>query len=138
MVVLFPRLAKLFCLCKCLPFLCYSLILSPLLLEAGFGLSLASFWGYLKFVSCALDYSIGSFEPSRTASSRFFTFFLIELFKSNGRINMVLFLLVAMLVFALYSKRSFRLAKGLWQAISLLFKRNILVLQMVFFSSLIG
>jgi hypothetical protein len=63
---------------------------------------------------------------------------LIELFKSNGRINMVLFLLVAMLVFALYSKRSFRLAKGLWQAISLLFKRNILVLQMVFFSSLIG
>lgn len=63
MLALSPRLTKL--LCICLLFLCYTLILSPLLLAVSFRLILASFWGYLKFVSRAFNCFIGSFEASR-------------------------------------------------------------------------
>ncbi len=55
MLALSPRLAKLLCLYKSLPFLCYTLVLSPLLLGVSFRLILVSFSGCLKFISHALN-----------------------------------------------------------------------------------
>ncbi len=39
-----PRLARLFCFCNCIFLLCYTFVLSPLLLGVGFKLSFISFW----------------------------------------------------------------------------------------------
>ncbi len=74
-----PKLIKLLCLCRCLSFLCYTLVLSLLLLEVGFKPSLTSIWGCLKFILCALICFIGSFEPFKMKSNRLFTYLLIEL-----------------------------------------------------------
>jgi hypothetical protein len=79
----FPKLTNLFYLCKCLPFLCFSLVLFFLLFGVGFRLSLAPFWGYLNLGLCALVYFIGTFEPSKTRLGRLFTYPLIELFETQ-------------------------------------------------------
>lgn len=81
MLASYPRLAKLFCLYRCPPLLCYTLVLSFLLLGVGFGFSLASFWGCLRLISCALVCFIGSFEPSRMKLGRLFACPLTELLK---------------------------------------------------------
>jgi hypothetical protein len=145
MVASFPRLAKLLCLCRCLPFLCYPLILSLLLFEVGFGLNLTSFWGCLWFISCAFDYSIGSFKPSRMVSSRFFTYFLTELFEiqwtnQHGSFFSCCHVGVCAILEEVVqiSKRFMPALKGLCRTTNLLFKKSIIVLQMFFFSSLIG
>jgi hypothetical protein len=75
----YPRLAKLFCLCKCPPLLRYTLVLSFLLLGAGFGFSLASFWGCLRFILHVFVCFIGSFKPSRMRLNMFFAYPLTEL-----------------------------------------------------------
>jgi hypothetical protein len=81
MLTSYPRLAKLLCLCRCPPFLCYTLVLSFLLFGVGFAFSLASFWGCLRLILHALVCFIGSFEPSRMRLSRLFTYPLTELLK---------------------------------------------------------
>jgi len=72
-------LAKFFCFCKCIPFLCYTLVLSLLFFGVGFEFTLASFWGYLKLISCALVCFIEPLEPARMRSGRFFIYPLNEL-----------------------------------------------------------
>jgi hypothetical protein len=67
-----PRFANLFCFCKCLPLLCHTLVLSFLLLKISFGLSLISFSGCLKLVSCAFVCFIGSLKPFMTRSNEVF------------------------------------------------------------------
>lgn len=79
MPTLSSKLVRLLCLCTCVPFLCYTLVLCPLFLKVGFRLSLISFWGYLRFVSCAFDCFIGTFEPFKTRLGRLFPYPLIEL-----------------------------------------------------------
>jgi hypothetical protein len=66
----------------------------------------------LNFVSHFFVCFIRSFKPSRTRSARLFTYPL-NCSKRNERISLVHFLLIAMLVFALYPKRLFRSMKGL-------------------------
>jgi hypothetical protein len=66
LLALFPKLAKLFFLCKCAPLMCFSLVLFLLLLRVGFGLSLAPFWGYLSLISRALVCFIGPLKPFKT------------------------------------------------------------------------
>jgi hypothetical protein len=73
------RLTKLFCLCKCPLLLCYTLVLSSLLLGVGFGLNLTSFWGCLTPISCVFICFIGSLEPSRMRLGKLFAYPLIEL-----------------------------------------------------------
>jgi hypothetical protein len=73
MAALSPRLAKLLCLCICLLFLCYTIVLSLLLFGVSFKFNLASFWGCLKLISCALVCFIRSLEPSRMRLNRLFT-----------------------------------------------------------------
>jgi len=106
LLVSFPKLTKLFYLCKCPPLLCFSLVLFLMLLGVGFMLSLVPFWGCLSLILRAFVCFIRSFEPSRVRSDKLFTYPLIELF--NGRVNMVPFPHVALLVFALYSRRLFK------------------------------
>ncbi len=74
-----PKLPKLFCLCKCLLLLFYTLILSPLLLGVGFGLNFISFWGCLKHVSCVFICFIRCLEPSKTRSCKLFVYPLTKL-----------------------------------------------------------
>jgi hypothetical protein len=81
MLALSPRLARLFYLCKCPPFLCYTLVLSLLLLKVSFGPNLVSFWGYLKFIWHALNCFIRSLKPSKMKSRKVSTYPFIELFK---------------------------------------------------------
>jgi hypothetical protein len=106
LLTLFPRLTKLF-------FLYISLVLFFLLLRIGFGPNLTPFWGYLNLVLHALVCFIGSFKPSRRSRTSFLLTPWSNCLKPNARINMVLILLVARLVFALYSKWLFRSTKGL-------------------------
>jgi hypothetical protein len=64
---------------KCPPFLCYTLILSLLLLGVSFELNLSSFHDCLKFIFPTLNYFIGSFEPSRMKLGELSTYPLTEL-----------------------------------------------------------
>jgi hypothetical protein len=79
----FPKLARLFYLCRCPPLLCFSLVLFLLFLGVGFGLSLIPFWGCLSLISCALVYFIGSLEPSSTKSNKLFIYPLTELLETR-------------------------------------------------------
>ncbi len=81
MLTSYPRLTKLFCLCKCPPFLCYTLVLSPLFFRVSFELSLASLWGCLRIIFRGLVCFIGSLEPFKTSSNRFFAYPSTKLFK---------------------------------------------------------
>jgi len=76
-----PRLTRFFCFYKCVFFLCYTLVLSPLLHKVGFRFNLTSFWGYLRFVSCDFDCFIGTLKPFKTRSNKLFIYPLIELLK---------------------------------------------------------
>jgi hypothetical protein len=67
----FPKLTRLFYLCRCLFVLCFSLVFLFLLFGVGFGLSLTPFWGCF----------IGFLEPSKKRSSKFFTYPLTNFFK---------------------------------------------------------
>jgi hypothetical protein len=91
----FPKLAKLLCLCKCLPLLCYTLILSLLLIGVQFGLNLVSFWGCLKLVLCAFICFIKSLKPSKTRSSRFFAYPLTNAWDLMDESTRFLFLLLS-------------------------------------------
>jgi hypothetical protein len=82
LLAMFPRLAKLFYICRCPPFLCFSLILLFLLLVVGFRFILIPFWGSLNLVSRAHICFIGSFEPFKIRSNKLFTYPLTELFKT--------------------------------------------------------
>jgi len=117
MLTLSPRLTRLLCFCRCLPLLWYTLVLSLLFLEVDFGLSLTSFWVCLKFILHAFICFIRSFEPFRMKSRRFFAYFLLNCPISNGRINMVPSLPLAMLLFTLYLKRSLRSKRGLFSSL---------------------
>ncbi len=79
LLALFPKLAKLFFLCKQPPLLCFSLVIFLLLIGVGFGPNLVPSWGCLNLVSCAFICFIGSFEPFRTSSSRLFVNSLTKL-----------------------------------------------------------
>jgi len=74
-----PKLTVLFCFYKCLPPMCYTLVLSLLLIRIGFGLNLTSFWGCLRLILHALTCFIRSFEPFKTRSNKFFVYPLIKL-----------------------------------------------------------
>jgi len=74
-----PRLTMLLWLCRCPPLLCYTLVLSLLLLGVSFEFN--SFWGCLKLVLCALVCFIGSFKPFKPRSNMHFTYVSIELLK---------------------------------------------------------
>ncbi len=108
-----PKLAKLLCFCRCFPFLCYPLVLSPLLLKVGFGFNLTSFQGCLRFVLCAFDYSTRFFEPSKMGSSRICIYPLIELLKIQWTNQHNSFSSCCHVGVRLYSKRLFKLARGL-------------------------
>jgi hypothetical protein len=75
------KLANLLCLCMCFSFICYTFVLSFLLLKVHFGLSLVSFWGCLKLISWALICFIKSFEPFRTRLGKAFRLPLTKLFE---------------------------------------------------------
>ncbi len=79
----FPRLVRLFYLCSCLPFVCFSLVLFLLLIKVGFGFSLAPIWGHLNFDLRALICFIGTFKPSRMRLGRLFAYPLTELLKTQ-------------------------------------------------------
>jgi len=72
-------LINLFYLCKCLPFMCYPLVLSLLLHGVNSGLNLGSFRNCLKLVFPTLDYFVESLKPSRMRSSKLSTYPLTEL-----------------------------------------------------------
>jgi hypothetical protein len=74
-----PKLIMLFCFYKCPLLMCYTLVLSLLLFEIGFGLNFISFWGCLKLVLHAFTCFIRSLEPFKTRSGKFFVYPLIEL-----------------------------------------------------------
>ncbi len=76
-----PKLAGLLCFCMCILFMCYTLVLSPLFFGVGFRLNLASFWGCLMLILRAFVCFIGSLEPSKTRSNKFFAYPLIKLFE---------------------------------------------------------
>ncbi len=79
LLALFPRLVKLFFLCKRPPFLCFFLVLFFLLFGVGFKFSLTPFWGYLSFVSYAFVCFIGSLKPFRTRLDKLFIYPLTKL-----------------------------------------------------------
>jgi hypothetical protein len=83
LLALFPRLARLFYLCRCPLFLCFSLVVFLWLLRVGFEFNLMPFWGYLSLVSHAFVCFIGSFEPSRTKLGRFFVYPMTKLLKTQ-------------------------------------------------------
>jgi hypothetical protein len=89
-----PRLANLLCICMCLPFLCYTLVMSLLLLEVDFGFNLISFWGCLKLVSCAFICFIGSFEPFKTKLGKAFRLPLDQIVQDSMDKSTRFFLLI--------------------------------------------
>jgi len=78
----FPRLAKLFYLCKYFPLMCFSLVLFLLLFGIGFAFNLAPFWGCLSFISCAFVCFIRSFELFKMRLGRLFTYPLTKLLET--------------------------------------------------------
>jgi hypothetical protein len=74
LLALFPKLARLFFLCRCLPFLWFSLVLFLLHLRVGFGLNLVPFWGCLNFVLPTLVCFAGSFKSFKMMLSKFFAY----------------------------------------------------------------
>jgi hypothetical protein len=81
----FFKLVKLFYLCKCPFFLCFSLVLFFLFIGVGLRLSLISFWGYLNFISHALVCFIRTFKPSRMRLGKLFVYPSTELFEIRQR-----------------------------------------------------
>jgi hypothetical protein len=79
----FSKLTMSFHLCKCPPFLCFSLVLFLLLFGVGFKFNLVPVWGCLNLISHPLVYFIKSFEPFRTRSNRLFTYLLTELLETH-------------------------------------------------------
>jgi hypothetical protein len=74
-----PRLPKLPYLCKCLLFMCYTLVLSLLLLRVGFRFNLISFWGCLRLVSHAFVCFIRFLELFKMRSNELFVYALFKL-----------------------------------------------------------
>jgi hypothetical protein len=104
-----------FYLCRCLPLLCFSLVLFLLLIGVGFGLNLVPFWGYLSLVFCAFVYFIGSLKPSRMKSTMLFVYTPWSNFlRLDRQVNMVPFPQVALLVFVIYSRRLFKLMRSFY------------------------
>jgi hypothetical protein len=138
MLASYPRLAMLLCLCRCLPFLCYTLVISPLFLGVSFGLSLVSLWGCLKIVLCAFVCFIGSLEPFKTNSSRFLTYLLTKLFEircmnQHGSFFSCCHVSVCIVFEEVIqiNERFLPTLGGLWQATNLFFKRSLLVALML-------
>lgn len=143
MSVSFPRLPKLLYICKCLPLMCYTLVLSLLLIGVGFGFNLTSFWGCLKLVSHAFICFIRTLEPSRTRLNKLFFYPLIDFFKTqqtnlHGSFSSCCFIgvcvilkKVVLVIEKLFFKvviiieKFFLTSRGLWQTIDLFFKRNL-------------
>jgi hypothetical protein len=71
LLILFFKLARLFFICKCHPFLWFFLVLFLLLLGVGFQFNLAPFWGYLSFISCAFICFARTLKLSETMSTSF-------------------------------------------------------------------
>lgn len=113
MLASFPKLARLFFLCKYPLFPCFSLVLFLLLLGVGFDLNLVPFWGYLSWVSRAFVCVSQEFlsHPGQGQTCFLLTLWL-NCSKFDKQISMVPFLPIAMLVFVLYLKRLFKLTKG--------------------------
>jgi hypothetical protein len=127
----YPRLTKLFCLCKCLPFLCYTLVLSPLFLGVSFKLSLVSLWGCLRIIFRGLVCFIGSLEPFKMNSSRFFAYPLTKLFKikwtnQHGSFFSCCHIGACAILEEVVqiSERFLPALRGLWWMTNLLFRRN--------------
>ncbi len=140
----FTMLAKLFYFCRCLPLLCFSLVLFLLFLGVGFKLNLAPSWGCLCLVSHAFICFIGSLEPSRMKSGRLFTYPLIKLFEIwrmswHGSFSSCCFVDVCTIFERVVQviKRFMFVSRGLRRATNLLFRRSLLVLHVrpVFHSS---
>jgi len=133
-----PKLANMLCLCMCLPLLCYTLVLSPFFLGVGFGLSLTSFWGCLKLVSCALICFIGSLKPFKMKSRKAFHLPLDQIVQNlMDKSTWFIFLILQCCVYVIFeevvqvSKRFLLALKSLWRVISVLFKRNSLMPQVL-------
>jgi hypothetical protein len=108
----FPKLDRLFFLYKCLPFLWFSLVIFLLLLGFHFGLNLASIRAIWILLHMPLFVSQDPSNHLRWSHASFSLTLWSNCLRPNGQINMVPFSLVAMLVFDLFSKRSFRSTKG--------------------------
>jgi hypothetical protein len=135
MLASYPKLVRLFCLCKCLPFLCYTLVLSPLFLGVSFRLNLTSLWGCLKIVLCALICFIGSFKPFRMNSSMFFIYPLTKLFEirwtnQHGSFFSCCHIGVCVILEEVVqiSKKFLPTLRGLWWVTNLFFRRSLLML----------
>jgi len=92
------------------------LLLGSILLVSWVDLefNLVPFWGCSSLFLCALICFIVSLKPFRTRSSKIFTYFWLNCSRLNKQIHMVPFPVVAMLVFVLYSRRSFKSMKGFY------------------------
>ncbi len=131
MPTLSPRLPGLPYLCKCIPFMCYTLFLSFLFLGVGFRFNLPSFWGCLRLVSHALVCFIGSFKLFKTRSSRFFVYPLFELLEiqwmnQHGFFSSCCHIGVCVIFEEVIqvNERFLHALRGLWQMSSLFFRRN--------------
>ncbi len=141
----FPKLAKLLCLYRCPLFLCYTLVLSLLLLGVGFRFSLTSFWGCLKPVSHAFICFIGSFKPSMMRSNRLLIYPLTELFKiwwmnHYGSFFSCCFVGVCVIPKEVIqiSERFLPTLRGLWWATGFFFRKSSLCFSCSLFPSFIG
>jgi len=133
-----PMLARLFYLCKCLPHLCYTLVLSLLLFGVGFRLNLTSFWGCLRLVSHALICFIRFFKPFRMMSNMVFIYPFTKLLKiqsmsQHGSFSSYCHIGVCVILKEVgqISERFLLALRGLWQVIGLVFRRSFLVPHML-------
>lgn len=126
-----PKLTKLICFCRCLPLLCYTLVLSPLLLGVGHKLNLVLFWGCSKLISRALICFIGPYKPSKMKSNRLFAYLLTKLLEiqwtnQHGSFSSYCHIGVCIIFKEVVqiSERFLPTLGSFWRAFNLLFKRS--------------
>jgi hypothetical protein len=100
----------------------------PFAFWVRFGLSLISFWGCLKFVSCAFICFIRSLEPFKTKLGRFFAYPLTKLLEiqwtnQHGSFSSCCVYIILKEII-LVSEMYLPTLGGLWQATGFLFKRR--------------
>ncbi len=140
-----PRLTRLLCLCRCLPLLCYTLVLSFLPFGVGFKLSLASFWVCLRLVSHAPNCFIGTLEPSKMRSNMLFIYPLTKLLEiwwmsKHGSFSSCCHIGVCAIFEEIVqvNERFLPTLEGLWWTIGLLLRRVLLCLTCSLFPFFFG
>jgi hypothetical protein len=134
MLPLYFVLGRLFCLCRCPPFMCYMLALSFLLLGVDFGFNFISFYNCWRLVSRVFDCFIRSFKPSKTSSNKLFAYPLTRLLEIQwmsqyGCFSSYYHIGVCTIFEEIiqFNERFVPTLKSLWRATDLLFKRNLLI-----------